>query len=316
LTSWVSKVAWSTLSTVPASVVGVTLALARLRVTEVRAGTNAVTATILAVGEAIVSIVTSIAVVAIILWLARALTPAHFTHAILRTIDVTCTWLTTRPTKITCATLITTIPSVLWPAYALSITVTAITCAECSITGTGSASVNGILGHSAWAVEAKLALFTVDTLCVVLTVLADTATLVVAVDVDGLPVPGHLLVIVTLVRVVVALTFFALIGTRYCCRFPWFLHISRAACFTLCSTCIVTTTAEQTVFVKGVGLVTNLSVTVTHTTASNTDVLDGVVIPPSNSRILPSNSHKMSEEGLGSQQPQTYRCSPGPLLQG
>lgn len=56
----------------------------------------------------------------------------------------------------------------------------------------------------------------------------------------------------------------------------------------------------QSVFVVGVSR-TGISVTVAHTSSSDTDILDTVVVPTSDGRIFFRDGHQMSEQGLCSE---------------
>lgn len=67
------------------------------------------------------------------------------------------------------------------------------------------AGISSSIGYVTRSVEAKLALLTVDALCVVLTVPADSTPLVVTMDIHTEPLPVNLSVINTLCAVSVTL---------------------------------------------------------------------------------------------------------------
>jgi hypothetical protein len=298
LTCRVVEVSGCTLCTVSPTIVEVTLTLATLSITVAARRADAVTATCFALWESIVAISALLAVVASKVGFAGTLAAADLTNTIDGAINEALTLLTPWPAKVTRVASLAALAGILGFTDALSGAVLTVAGAERVVTAAPSTRINRILGHAVRAVVPKLALFTVNALRVVLAILTDAAALVVAVDVDGFAASGHVLVIVTLIRVAIAITRFTFIRILYGRWLPWLLHESWAASVTLRSTSVVATATQQTVPVQWVGLVTHVGMTIAHAAPTNTDVLYRVVVPPSDCGVLPGHGHQVAQQSL------------------
>lgn len=152
------------------------------------------------------------------------------------------------------------------------------------VTGTRPAAAGRLWINSSWSVESIDAALTVQSSCVVLAVCTDSSSFVASVGIQAGSAPLHIRIVETLEGVgetLTGLTLVRLIGSR---RLPWFLIEQRTTTITRLSTGVVLTLTLKSVVVRPSG-VAALSVTVTDTPSSNTDVLNTVEIPAGDAAI-------------------------------
>jgi hypothetical protein len=184
LTGGVAIVSGCTVCTVAPAVVGVALALSGPGVAEGGGGADAVTPTGLALWEAIVSVCTSVTVVALVVGFTGTLTSADLAHTVQGAVNVTRALLAPRPAEVSHVTPFASLSGILWFTDTLSIAIGAVPGAECTVTATWAARIPRFFRHVRRPVVAELAHLAVNALGVVLTVLADSAPLVVAMDIQ------------------------------------------------------------------------------------------------------------------------------------
>jgi hypothetical protein len=134
----------------------------------------------------------------------------------------------------------------------------------------------------------------------VLTVLTHTTTFVVSCKVEGQSSAGYMFIIDTFTGVSVAVASFTFVERFRNSSFPCFLDESWATHFTAVSTSMMLALAFHLVGIFFVRF-TGISVSITYTSSSNTDILDTVVVPTSNSGIFFRDGHQMSKQCFGSE---------------
>lgn len=148
------------------------------------------------------------------------------------------------------------------------------------------ADVGGIQGLVVRAIEARLAFVAVYAFCVVPAVLADSTSVINAMNVQTQLLFIHLFIVVALIRVSKAVAGFTDIGVVNAGSLPLVLHVSRAALLTLVTACVVLAPAVELVRVCWVSDVTCVSVPVAHAPATNVEILDTVEVPPGDCGVL------------------------------
>lgn len=109
-------------------------------------------------------------------------------------------------------------------------------------------------------------------------ILANTATLIVAMDVNTHLVSLDLFVVLALIGVAIALTRLALELVALLIRSPLLLNESRHTLLTLVAASVVRTTTDQLVRSTLIKVITHLGMTVTDTTTADRDITDTVEI--------------------------------------
>lgn len=154
-------------------------------------------------------------------------------------------------------------------------------------------------------IEAIFASVTVGSLCVVLTVNTDTSSITNSIHVQGKFLSVNVRIIVTVLRVIEAVTLLTDVRIVNCCRFPCLLRVSMSTDVTLRSICVVLTLAFENRVLRVVCDVTGVCMSVTDTSTSDIDVFDGVEVSSSDCRILFSNGYQVSKSCLWSQESQS-----------
>jgi len=256
----------------------------------------------LAIGEAIISSSTVVTVVTRIVTFAGTLSSSDLTDLSCCSIDIASARNTPRVAKVALVAPVTVLPSIFGAAKTTSTACLTLSCRICQVTSAFLTGIRRINGNIGCLEEPWFALLTVDTSSVVLTILTNSSSLKFAVDVHGLPLRSNCFIVHTLGGMTVTVARFTSIYVIHRGRFPWFLNEPITTAFTLGTASVVLTSAKELVGISRISKVTISSMSITHTSASQRDVLDTVEVPSRDCRVLSSNGHEMTQESFGPQQ--------------
>lgn len=155
---------------------------------------------------------------------------------------------------------------------------------------------------SVWAEERILTFVAINTLGVVLAVLADTTSFVVTVDIQREVFLVDVFGVDTLSRMTVTVAWFALERSSIRVLVPLLLFEPWTTLSTLNSTSVVLALACQNTFCRAwVQHITSVCMAVTHAAATDRDILNRVEVSSSNGGILSGDGHQMSQKILRTQ---------------
>lgn len=269
-----------------------TLTLSRSKVAYITNRSYFVATTRFTIREVIVSVGALLAMGTSKVWLARALSIDGFAVVSNGSVQVTLARSTIRVSKVPIRAGIT----IRWVELRTALTTTsfplAITGGEEVVAVTGVANVRFVPMLSVRAIELAFTLVTVDTFGVVLTILTDATSFVVAVDVQRELLLVNFFRVDTFIRMSVTVAGFALEWSSVRVLTPLLLLESRATIRALNTARIVLTLACQNSGRRTmVQYIARIGVTVTHTTTSDRDILDRVEVSSCNGRILTCDGH-------------------------
>lgn len=293
-----------------------TLTLSRSKVAYITNRSYFVAATRFTIREVIVSVGALFAMGTSKVWLARALSIDGFAVVSNGSVQVTLARSTIRVSKVPIRAGIT----IRWVELRTALTTTgfllAITGGEEVVAVTGVANVRFVPMLSVRAIELALTLVTVDTFGVVLTILTDATSFVVAVDVQRELLLVNFFRVDTFIRMAVTVAGFTLEWSGVRVLTPLLLLESRATiCALNTARIVLTLTCQNSGRRTMIQDIASIGVTVTHTTTSDRDILDRVEVSSCNGRILTCDGHQMTQKVLCTQQPNSYVSGTGPLLE-
>lgn len=158
-------------------------------------------------------------------------------------------------------------------------------------------------GHGGFlgSVKERFTFLAVDAVRVVLAILADATTIEFSMDVHTHFHSIDFFVVLTCIRVLMAVAFLAFEFVRSASWLPFLLFEPWAAAVASRATCIITADAFVPGDAVGPGLAL-ISESIAHATTSNGDVFDGVVVPSCDSFVFQGEGEQVSEQSFDVEQ--------------